>query len=153
MILKLSDFFAQKKNKKWLYVILIIAVIMLFISSLPKTEKEEAKSTELPDFEQRLEKTLSKMAGVGKTEVIVNYKKTAEKVLAKNITEDKERKEEEVVFSNSGEVILYETTPELLGVVVICEGGASSSVKVNVIKAVSALTGLSAKCIGVFKGV
>ncbi len=153
MILKLSDFFAQKKNKKWLYVILIIAVIMLFVSSLPKEEKVKQKSPDVPDFEERLEKTLSQMAGVGKTDVIVNYKKTSEKVLAKNITEDNERKEEEIAFVNSGEVILYENMPQIQGIVVICEGGASSAVRTNVLKAVSALTGLSSKSIGVFKGV
>ena len=84
---------------------------------------------------------------------MINYSKSAEKQVAKNTKNDGERHEEEVVSIASSPVILSESLPKIQGIIVVCTGGGSSAVRTNVIRAVSALTGLTSKNIGVFKGV
>ena len=125
---------------------------MLFLSFSGEKTKSPPESVDTR-LECELEEILSSMSGVGKAEVLINYSKSAEKQVAKNTKNDGERHEEEVVSIASSPVILSESLPKIQGIIVVCTGGGSSAVRTNVIRAVSALTGLTSKNIGVFKGV
>lgn len=122
------------------------------------------------NLEQSLEDILSKIAGVGKVDVLVTYSETSEVVAMYNETykyssteeEDSNggvRKIEETdtnkeIIKNSEEAPVTQKIimPKVEGVIVTAEGAGSANVKANIIQAVSAVTGVASHRIQVFEG-
>mgnify|MGYP003426719907 CR=1 FL=1 len=154
--------FGEKKNIKIVYIILCIGIAFLCISSLfgEKNETHTAKTQiEYDNLEEKLEKALGNIQGVGKANVIVTYSASSESMLATDEEVDRsdgtERYSKKVVTVNTGSgqqpIIRGEKTPVIKGVVVICDGGASPVVQKNVTEAIEALTGVAPHNIGIFK--
>ena len=105
-------------------------------------------------MERRLEESLSKMTGVGKTDVVLTARCSSQAVYAYDEEQSLRQSESErtadsnqtMVFSGSGSsqqpVKLQTLEPEYRGALIICEGGKSAAVKLIVTEAVSALTGI-----------
>lgn len=159
---KIKAFLSQKKNIRLVYIIVIIGVTLICLPSF--FGKDEAPDTESGFIsceisEKQMENILSEIEGVGKCRVLITYKSTQEYVIAKDISQSSDEKRAELqeknitLGSGSGEkpFVLKENMPALQGVVVVCRGGDSDRVKMNVTEAVSALTGLSKNRIKVFK--
>lgn len=159
---KFGKVFDGKKNIKLVYIILFIGIAFLALSSMfgGETQTQSTQTRiEYDDLENKLEKALSTMQGVGRAEVVVTYAASSESLLATDVESDKsdssERYSKRVVTVNTGgeqqPIVRGEKTPVVQGVVVICDGGASVSVQKNVTAAIEALTGVPPHNIGIFK--
>lgn len=98
------------------------------------------------EMEQRLESELEKINGVGKADVMITASGSGEYVYAKDENTDTDennisREEKYVIIGgSSGKQALVRKidNPEIMGVVVVCEGGDSNVIKEKVYSAVSA---------------
>ena len=172
MIKKLTDFVKGlgKKKSIALYVaMLAVALALYFLSSYTggmscaKSEsKTQATQQSGDDMEQRLVRVLSCIRGAGKMEVMVTYETTDEVVTAmtRQIDEQSsgtegqsgstfiEQRSETVqpatITTENGQeaIVLYKREPELRGVVVVAQGAADLTVRLNLQRAVQAVTGL-----------
>ena len=113
---------------------------------------------DLPAFEEKLGLILSNINGAGQVEVILTVTGTTRQVFAQDNRESVRESGNEltestvVVSKGSGtqEALLVETVyPKFQGAVVVCEGGNDPAVKLKLMEAVSALTGLGADKISV----
>lgn len=131
-------------------------------------EKMEAYETYL---EERLEELLGKMEGVGKVKVMVTLEDNGEQILEKDERESRTTTEEgsgetarkasevELEYAaifveedgNRTPYIIQVKKPKVKGVVVICEGGANSSIAQNISKAIGALFAIETHKIMVMK--
>lgn len=113
------------------------------------TTGEVEESQYLNDLETRLAKSLSKIDGVGEAEVVLTLRAGSETILAadQTVDSDSEKMETVVISSGSGQQTTVTTQvlyPTFQGALVVCDGGNSATVRLNVLKAVEALTGLKA---------
>lgn len=169
---KAGPFFGRYK-----YVGLVL-VAGLALLLWPSGKKETAPEAQPPptaavgsteeDFsvaalEEKLEETLSKIHGAGDVSVMLTVQGGSRRVLAEDSKESKdadgsyERQSETVVVSSGtgngeGPVLLQQLYPRFQGAVVVCEGGGDASVRLKLMEAVSALTGLGTDKIAICKG-
>lgn len=164
MILKLTEikeFLGKKKNIKAVYIIVIIGVMLLcFPSFFEKEEKTESIISQSENISAKeIEKILSQISGVGKCHVLITYKSSGEYVTAKDVTRKNDEKSVDtdeknvIIGSGSGEkpFIVRQNSPEVLGVLVVCDGGENAKIKSAVTESVCALCGISANRVKVFE--
>lgn len=160
---------------------ILIVVIAIPVDSGTTEKETEVQREETPSdgtsdveqMEKRLEQTLAKVDGVGKVRVMLTRKSNGEKIVEKDMpTTDKVTSEEDegglkrnISEHTAGEATVYtqdvsggqvpyvveELEPQIAGVVVIAEGGGSSTVVRNITEAVMALFGVEAHKIKVMK--
>ena len=157
---------------KYVLVVILAGVVLLLLP--PLWEKEgagEEEETQAPQevntedsaaaLERRLEEALSQIQGVGEADVILTLKSGPQKILAQDSeTSISERGTEASVSSvlisrGSGEenaIVVQQLSPQYQGALVICSGGDDPEVRLRLVEAVSALTGLGADKISVCKG-
>lgn len=152
----------KEKLEEYKYVILVIGLGLFFLL-LPTSEKTEEVQQNpsdinvyLKDFETHLAENLSLIQGAGETQVVLTLKNNGEKILAQDIQIDPQGKstKETVTIGNgnSQQVIeIQQDSPEFQGALIICKGGDNPTVKLELIQAVSALTGLRSDNITVCK--
>lgn len=136
-----------------------------------QTGSEVSESAAQSNLESRLEKILSEIRGAGKVSVLVTYETAGERVAATVSTVDesisqseganaatkseqtRETVEPATVSTGSGEspIILIEKEPEVRGVIVVAEGASDPVVRLNLQRAVQAVTGIPLSCIEVFE--
>ena len=160
--------------RQYKYVLLVILVGVVLLLLPPLWEKEDAgeeEETQTPQevstedsaaaLERRLEEALSRIQGVGEADVILTLKSGPQKILAQDSeTSISERGTEASVSSvlisrGSGEedaIVVQQLSPQYQGALVICSGGDDPEVRLRLVEAVSALTGLGADKISVCKG-
>lgn len=184
----------NKKNIENLVVFLVLLIItVIAINTIWGTDKEETKSKdtnttykqladsldssnnkELEEYnlEEELEDILSKIAGVGKVQVLITYSETSEVVAMYNETYTSSNTEEtdtnggvrKIESTDTNKEIIYEEKdgekvpitqkvimPKMEGAIITAEGAGNVNIKTNIIQAVSAATGLSAYRIQVFE--
>ena len=188
----------NKRNIENLVVFLILLIITIIaINTIWGDKKEDTKSQESNEtsykqlaenldskinsnnkefneynLEQSLEDILSKMAGVGKVQVLVTYSETSEVVAMYNEKNTSNNTEEtdtnggtrKISQTDTDKEIIYEEKngekvpitqkvimPKIEGAVITAEGAGNINVKTNIIQAVSAATGLSTYRIQVFE--
>ena len=115
------------------------------------------------NLEERLENALSRMRGVGQVDVTLTLQSSEELVLASNSSlrysgnthapDDYDRTSDTVTVSAAGGgqdvVVTQQRYPQYRGALVVCEGGGNDAVALQVMQAVSALTGLGSDKIAV----
>lgn len=147
------------KKYKYLLVILAAGILLMLLpfgggESAAGTASAEPSydSFELTSFEKELADALSQMSGVGKTEVVLTLKSTMETVYATdtrtNRKDGSQSEQSETVIASAGSgvqsaVVASRLYPQFQGALVVCDGGGSASVRLEVTRAVAALTGLS----------
>ena len=107
-----------------------------------------------------MERILGKISGVGQVDVMLTLQSGRELVLAEDTTlrysgsaqapSDYQRSAE-TVTSPSGVVVTQERCPQYRGALVVCDGGGNDAVRLQVVSAVSSLTGLGADRVTVVK--
>ena len=122
-------------------------------------------------LESRLEDILSTVRGAGRVRVMVTYSTAGERVAATVSTLDesvaetsggttatrseqsREMKQPATIATENGQspIILVEKEPEIRGVIVVAEGAADPAVRLDLQRAVQAVTGVSLSCIQVFE--
>ena len=115
-------------------------------------------------LEDEMEKILAKINGVGRVDVMLTLQSGAELVLATNTTlrysgsphnpDDYDRSSETVTVSggNGSDVIVtQERSPQYRGALIVCDGGDNDAVRLRIVEAVAALTGLGSDRIAVVR--
>ena len=122
-------------------------------------------------LESRLEDILSTVRGAGRVRVLITYATAGERVAATVSTTDesvsetsggatatrseqsRQMKQPATISTEGGQspIILVEKEPEIRGVLVVAEGAADPTVRLNLQRAVQAVTGVSLSCIEVFE--
>ena len=166
-------------KRKWLilngtykYVLIVVAAGILCLAwpSRSPTEPEQqapgASSMDLEAIQTEMEEILGAIQGVGELRLMLTVDTGTQRELAGDTSlsysgettapEDYSRTTETVVVSGgSGEdqvVVTRETYPQFRGALVVCQGADDPQVKLSVIEAVSALTGLGSDKISVIRG-
>jgi stage III sporulation protein AG len=173
------------KKDQWLIVFL--AGVLLLVIAVPtdcgtsfSTKTDDTASEQKTDtqevyeeqLEERLERVLSSMEGVGAVEVMITFQDGGESIVEKDVSTTgetqtdtdsegndtqqtkSERSEETVYTQESGEeepFVSKEIFPEIEGVLVVAQGGDDSTVAKNISEAVEALFGLEVHKIKVVK--
>ncbi len=152
---------------KYIYVVLIMAagMVLLLLPSggrdSPKEDapaQEEGASFDLDAFETKLERVLSRIEGAGETRVVLTLDGGSRQVLARNQEREGDGGVNNTVVtvgkgSGAQDVVPLQTVaPEFRGALVVCPGGGDARVRLQLIEAVSALTGLGSDRISVCAG-
>lgn len=124
------------------------------------------------NLEEKLEDILSKVSGIGQVKVLITYSETSETVPMYNEKTTESTTQETdtnggvrtIQQSDSSKEVVYEEEtngkvpitkkvilPKVEGAIVIAEGANNTNIKVNIIDAVSAVTGLPTHKIQVFE--
>lgn len=179
----------QNKSGKEKITIVVLTGILLLVISLPTGSKsgqtetnentqtrqtglsESAKSYETV-LEEKLEKALKKVEGVGEVSVVITLKNTSEKIIAADsdysesvIQESDSAGGMRSTTQQSGSTsnIYYDTQegsepyvtkenmPEVEGIVIVAKGGGDGNVCADITAAVEALLGVPAHKIKVLK--
>ena len=107
-----------------------------------------------------MEEILGKISGVGRVNVMLSLHSDGERVLAQDSSlrysgsaqsPDSYERSSQPVTDAGGVVVTQETYPQYRGALVVCEGGGNDAVRLQVVSAVSALTGLGSDRIAVVK--
>ena len=107
-----------------------------------------------------MEEILSKISGVGRVDVMLTLHSGGELVLAEDAalrysgsaqSPDSYERSTDTVTTAGGVVVRQEICPQYRGALVVCDGGNSDRVRLAVIDAVGALTGLGSDRIAVVK--
>ena len=153
--------------EKYKYVLLVIAVgaalLMLPTGKAPGGEEKnqvavQTDSFDLEAFEERLEQVLSQIVGAGKTQVVLTLDSGSRRVLAQDQDRDRDgglASSTVTVGRGSGsqEVVPLQTlAPNFRGALVVCPGGGNPQVRLKLVEAMSALTGLGSDRISICEG-
>lgn len=149
---KFFDKIKLNMNKKHLYLILIIGVLILIFSgqfsiNKPVENSKSKSANSIEDTEKKLSAILSKISGVGRVDVMITYETSGEMIAMSNdkilSEDDKESIDKEIVMKSSGSekepFISKEIKPVVRGVLVVAEGAEVQSTKINLTRAVSSV--------------
>lgn len=138
--LKIKTLFKKIKIEYLVVLGLGIIAVVIFLSSFSgESKKDKAVGVDeyVSKLEKKLEESLSKMEGAGKVKVIISVKSGMTTVLAT----EKQNKSGQIVESpilvNGKTVALSENYPEIIGVVIICQGADNFKVKLALLNATS----------------
>lgn len=157
------------KTYKYVLIAVLLGAVLLL---LPKREDSaeagqtlQSGSFDRTALQEEMERILSSIDGTGRLKIMLTVRGSGEYALAQDRSltqkrdgEEKEEyvsKEETVVLGSGGNAEVVVTTsrfPDYVGALVVCEGGGSAAVRLQVTQAVSALTGLPSDRISVIKG-
>ena len=153
--------FALFERYKFVLLVILAGAALLLLPSPkeeegqpPPAEPEQTGGFQVEDLERRLEEALSQVDGAGEVRVVLTVKSTARQVLAQD-GRSTQRGSTVVVSQGSGAqepVTIQQLSPQYQGALVVCSGGDDPSVRLRIVEAVSALTGLGADKISVCKG-
>lgn len=187
---QIKNMFSGKRKVENLVVLLILSIIIVIAinyiwkddkkNSNEKFEKREqneavqvSTNTQENSLEEKLEKILSKITGVGEVKVLITYSESStlipiydENKKTSNTTENDDsggtRTIEEI--DNQKQVIYKENTdgskepvtqsiiqPKIEGAIVVAKGADDATVKAKIIQAIEAATGIATHKIQVFE--
>lgn len=149
---------------RYKYILLVVLVGMLLLL-LPDGQKEKAKQTQsaqqeetfdLEQMEKKLERVLGQVQGAGEVTVMLTLRESGRQVLARDTENSgtEQRSTAVIVSKGSGvqqTVSLQSIYPKYQGALVVCTGAGDARVKLELLEAVRALTGLSAEKISICK--
>lgn len=153
--------------KKYRYAALIVLVGM-FLMLLPEANERETTEqadvpsvqTREPDTEEKLSAILSQIQGAGKVAVMLTEasgEKTIYQTDEDNSSDsDSSTKRQSTITITDAErnetgLIQQVDPPVYLGAIIVCQGADSPTVRLAIVEAVSAVTGLGADRISVLK--
>lgn len=154
----------KKLLSRYQYVLLVLAagVLLLLLPLGGGAEEDRAQAPaqlqeefDLEAFEDRLAEALSQIQGAGEAQVVLTLKSGSRQVLAQDTQRgaDGDSSSATVTLgrgSGSQEVVPLQTlAPQFQGALVVCPGGGDPEVCLQIIQAVSALTGLGSDRISV----
>lgn len=148
---------------KYVLGVVLLGVVLLLWPGDEKTSgtsapEERASETGLRQMEEAMEEILGRMQGVGRVDVMLTLQSSSELVLAEDTSlsysgatqaPDDYQRTSDTVLDDDGVVVRQEKYPQYRGALVVCDGGGSDGVRLQVLQAVAALTGLGADRIAV----
>ena len=162
---KMGRFAERLGTCRYCILVILVGVFLLLLPSGGTGEEAAHQNGEgmqelfdLEVFERKLEQTLSQSKGAGNVRVVLSLDGGSRRILA----QDQERDGEgggtsSTVTLGKGTggqsvVPLQTMAPAFRGALVVCEGGGSAAVRLELSRAISALTGLGADCISICEG-
>lgn len=154
-------------RNKFVLLVILAGAVLLLLPGLPgdgQAAERSAQAEEAPfqveALEARMEDALSRISGVGEVRVVLTLQSSPRRILAQDTQSTVEADSTDaalttVVLSGGGTeetVTLQQISPQYQGALVVCSGGGNPSVRLQVVEAVSALTGLGADHISVCEG-
>jgi len=151
--------FIKKHKTKILIVFALLIFISVLIVNLSGGQKNEVlkkeEDTFSKDLEKKIEDILTSVEGVGRCEVMVYVYGGAESVYARDesVNSSGTSSSVEMFDGTDGEepVVVKRLNPEICGVVVVCDGGESSSIKNSIKDMLSVLLGIDPVNVSVSK--
>ena len=164
-----------KKKLQYLLVGVLLAAILLIYLSTFRTAESPKKAAQEPsaqtqaqgDLAEKLERILSKVAGAGRVDVVINYESSAELVPAmseqnKSSTNESEggssstqNESRDIATvkegSDTSAFIIKEIQPVVRGVLVVAEGAGDISVRVKLLEAVQTFLAIDGDKVEVLK--
>ena len=160
------------KKYKYAALLLVIGIGLFLIPSSNEenksVEKEHPTNTDFADYaketEEHLASILSQIEGVGNVRVLLTLRQGEEHHFLTDITNRTDLKdgsgstettEKTVIFSKGSSydepMIIKTDYPLFQGALIVCEGGGNAEIKLQLTRAVSALTDLSSQNITILK--
>ena len=152
--------------KKYKYAILILFIGLVFML-LPGGKTKENTITPQPEtatihipLEERLENILCQVEGAGKVEVVLTISAGEETLFQANEDssvgeKDQNTRKDTVIITDTNHnetgLIKQVLSPVYQGAIIVCQGAERPSVRLEIVDAVSKLTGLGANSISVLK--
>lgn len=154
-----------QKLSRYKYPILVLGIGIGIMLLPTKTKPDETvpaqqEPVQMPSMEQQLEGLLRQIEGVGEVSVLLTLQEGSSSTYQEDIRTSKAGNDTDVerktvvISTGSGTdmpVVIKTTYPVYKGAVVVCQGADRPSVKLNIVQAVSSLTGLSSDHITVVK--
>ena len=172
----------QKKQIENIVIFIVLLIIVIIvINSMFNEEKIDLKLNEdreeirnefvTDELENKLQKILSSMSGVGSVDVMISYTNTVTQIPMYNTKENTTTVEEQDVnggkretkeVSNEQSIVFEEKSsskipavkqtimPEVIGVIVVAEGANNQIIKENIKNAVEAVVNIASHRIQVF---
>jgi stage III sporulation protein AG len=149
------------KDYKWIALVLVLGLVLMLIpdkQTKPETVQPQTEKAESNELE--LEAILSQIQGVGKVRVLLTVSQGERTIYVydedTSDTPDSGNSRREAVLITDGSraqsgLVSQVLPPVYLGAVVVCQGGDLPGVRLAVVEAVSAATGLTADKISVLK--
>lgn len=132
-----KEFFSKIKIEYLIVFGLGCLALFIFISSIKPNETENISiNSYVQNLESGLQKSLSKVNGAGKTEVKISVKSGMQTVLATKTENIDGKPVVSPIIVGGKPVVLKEDYPEIIGVIIVCEGANNLSVKMSLINAV-----------------
>ena len=148
----LSAFDKLKSGKGIQYFsIILIAIILILCLTLgfsdndktEKTAQKDSVESYVSDLEKRLSIALSKVNGVGDVSIVITVESGMETVLASKKTtietSDGVEIEETPIIINGKTVVIKETYPKIIGVLIVAKGADNFSAMARIQQAVISL--------------
>lgn len=156
---------------RYKYVLLVMAAGLLLL--LLPTSRESGSGGEgdmvagteedfsVEALEEKLSAALSRIDGAGEVLVMLTVESGTKRVLAQDATLDQEgsavQRESQTVVVSSGSgtqetVLVQQIYPQFQGALVVASGGGDPAVRLELTRAVAALTGLGTDKISICKG-
>lgn len=160
---KASDAVKRLGKFKYAAIILFLGIALMVIPVKEKetsAEVEFVPTVEKGDLASQLEEVLSTVEGAGKTKVLLTLDTGTELEFQKDVksqqTAEGENRESSTVLVSTGSgtedaVVRKTTYPQYRGAVIVCQGADRASVRLDIVRAVSGLTGLTSDKITVIK--
>ena len=146
---------------RWPCLILFVGIILLLIpngsSKKPEQEGIIEKGDNILSVEETLSEILSMVQGAGKVRVMLTVSSGEETLYQNNclISENGNEKQDTVIMTDSERnekgLVRKVIPPEYLGAIIVCQGADDPTVRLNLIEAVSNVTGLRSDKISILK--
>ena len=158
---KLKRFIASLKEKKHIEIVIAVLAVAVMLAlyfstkvGTTKVTQEISTSRYCEKVEEELVSALESMKGVGKVKAVVNWESGVETVIAYATSSSSGGVTTTPTLvqsqGSSSPIVLKEIYPKALGVVIICQGGNNTAVKLDVMNAVSVLLGISQNKVNVY---
>ena len=150
---------------RYCFLVILVGTMLLLFPSGEKTNELKVDAGEIVQelydlevFEKKLEQILSQIKGAGNVKVILSLDSGSKKIIAQNQERDSEgggsSSAVTVGRGTGGQSVvpLQTVAPDFRGALIVCPGGDDALVRLELARAVSALTGLGVDCISVCAG-
>ena len=161
MNLDLNKILKKYGNTKGLYIIIIIGVVLMLIST-GGGQKKTAKAPVYGNYsdEEKLQMILSKVDGAGDVSVMITYYGTntydvayEKKQTSSNKSEETTKSEENSVITSDGTPLVKgEIYPKAKGVIIIAEGAGDAEVRKKLTDAATAVLDVASYRVCVLEG-
>ena len=158
-LFKFKRNFSSKFLQLFAIIIAIIIVFLIFFSEFDFFDKPTTNSKTINSFqdyvygiEKKVEETIANLEGVGKVSVSITFESSIEKKYAyESVTETSNGITTEELLLYKGEpIVINEIMPEIKGVVVVAKGASNAVVRLNIIRSIQILLGVTYDKIEVF---
>lgn len=149
---------------KYLMLVVLAGVVLLLlpggeqaVSRQPVDIQTQEMPFDLEQMEHKLAAALSRIHGAGKVTVVLTLKESSRRILALDTQKEADSSKTTTVVISQGSgaeqsVPVQNIYPKFQGALVVCPGAGMPQVKLELLEAVRALTGLSAERISICKG-